>query len=207
MDWLRATIFGPQRRRWPALGLGLAVLLLFFRAHFLLSLTVGDSMLPGLNSGDLLLVARRAYRVEPPRRGEVVIARQRAGLIVKRIVGLPGEEVEVREGMVYINQAPIQESHPIKPGVLEIKPGKLGPGKYALLGDNRSLLLTHQFHAVVSRDQLVGKVVGRLKLPWRTMAKPYACTRDESDGASGFQARLAGTGPEESGDSRRERTW
>jgi signal peptidase I len=53
-------------------------------------------MTPTFASGDLLVVSKQAYRVATPERGDVVVARTRAGLIVKRLVGLSGEGIEVK---------------------------------------------------------------------------------------------------------------
>ena len=89
----------------------------------------------------------------------MVVAKNHHELIVKRIVGLPGEEIEVKVGRIYINQTRLTEHYTVTPGTIQIGAGRLAEGKYALLGDNRSLLISQQIHAVVPKDQIVGKVV------------------------------------------------
>lgn len=146
------------------LASGLIGLLLVFRAHFILSIAKGESMLPGLRSGDLVLVDKLAYGAKDLKRGDIVVAREGNDLIVKRVVGLPGEEVELQQGKLYVNQRPLAEAYPVEPGWLSLGKGRLLEDKYALLGDNRSVSSSVFVHAVVSKDQIVGKVVYSLRL-------------------------------------------
>jgi signal peptidase I len=143
---------------------GLIALLLVFRAHFTLYIAKGESMLPGLQSGDLVLVDKRTYQAENPKRGDIVVAREGNDLIVKRVVGLPGEVVELRQGGLYINQSPLAEGYAIEPGWLNLRRGRLLEDRYALLGDNRSVSGSVFVHAVVSKDQILGKVIQSVRL-------------------------------------------
>jgi signal peptidase I len=138
--------------------------LLVFRAHFSLFIAKGESMLPGLRSGDLVLVDKLAYRAKDPERGDIVVAREGNDLIVKRVVGLPSEEVELRQGKLLVNQRPLAEEYAVEPGWLSLRRGRLLEDRYALLGDNRSVSSTVFVHAVVSKDQIVGKVIHSLRL-------------------------------------------
>jgi len=121
-------------------------------------------MQPTFRTGNLALVYRGAYRTAEPRRADIVVARYRNDLILKRVVGLPGEEVEVRSGALLINGMPVVEGHRIEPGDLTIEKGKLFDGKYALLGDNRALPRSELIHAVVSKEDVVGKVIFSFRL-------------------------------------------
>lgn len=133
---------------------GLAVL----RARFQAVTIHGDSMSPTLESGDWAWIDRYAYRRCPPARNDMVVARWQGEYIVKRVVGLPGEEIAVVDGEVWINGRPSPGPHPRRPGKLGIDPGWLRPDRFALLGDNRSLTDAPTVHAVVTRQQIVGKV-------------------------------------------------
>lgn len=137
----------------------LFALVLAWRWHYVLIVTVGPSMLPTLASGELLLVDKRAYLRRPPRRGEIVVARYGNEFITKRIVGLPGERVELIEGQLWVDGTPLPAEHELTPGPLTIAPGTLGPERYALVGDNRRLSPEQSVHAVVGRDELQGRVV------------------------------------------------
>lgn len=116
-------------------------------------------MAPTYATGDVLLINKRAYAEREPQRGDIVVARVMNGLIVKRLVGLPGEKVEVQDGRVLVEQEPLAEVHSVKPGALDIGPGRLAPGKYALLGDNRAMGAGATVHAVVPKERILGRVV------------------------------------------------
>lgn len=146
------------------LGAAVIGLLLCLRAQFSLALVKGESMHPGLSSGDLLLVDKLAYRAAGPERGDIVVARHGTDLIVKRLVGMPGEQVELRRGTLYVNGFRRAEEYPLERGTLILGKGRLFENKYALLGDNRSLPNSVSVHAVVSKDQIVGKVVRSVRI-------------------------------------------
>jgi signal peptidase I len=132
---------------------------LFARQHLALSLVRGDSMQPTFGSGALLIVHTRAYRNRQPERGDIVLAGLRDDLVVKRVVGLPGEEVEVHAGRVYVNHSALTEDYASTVGALAVQSGRLGRETFALLGDNRDLSRVTPVHAIVRSDQLMGKVV------------------------------------------------
>lgn len=110
----------------------------------------GNSMNAALRDGDLLLVTCFEYIFRAPRRQEVVIClypgrycrrckwmRQR---FVKRVLGLPGETVEIRDSVVYIDGRPIREPY-LDPGktrrIYQMPPRTLGAREVFVLGDNR----------------------------------------------------------------------
>lgn len=67
----------------------------------------GGSMLPTLDVGERFVAAKGAYRDRLPRRGEVVMFEMPDGVYVKRVIGLPGDRVSLRDGALYINDAPV----------------------------------------------------------------------------------------------------
>ena len=138
-------------------GSALIGLLLPLRVRFFPSLVQGESMLPTLRPGDVMLIDKHAYNSVMPSRGDIVIARYHDGLIVKRIAGLPGEVIEVKDGALYINGHLIGENHGTTKGPMEVGRGKLLTGSFASLGDNR--LLLQAVHPVLRKDQIIGKVV------------------------------------------------
>jgi len=151
-----STILG----RWiSAGGTVMIVLALAFRVHYRFTVVVGESMLPTLKPGDLLLVDKGAYNHAEPSRGDIVVVRYLAGFVVKRVVGLPGEEVEVRHGRLYINGGLIKENHRVDPGHLHIEQGSLLDGDFATLGDNRAVVPALAVHPIVTKADILGKVV------------------------------------------------
>jgi len=87
------------------------------------------------------------------------MARYNGEFILKRIVGLPGEEVEVRKGTLYINGAALAEKHAVEPGSLDVGRGRLFDGDFATLGDNRAIPSVLAIHPILSAHDIVGKVV------------------------------------------------
>ncbi len=116
-------------------------------------------MLPTLKPGDVLLVDKRAYKRIEPGRGDIVVARYSGELVVKRVVGLPGEEVEVRNGKLYIDNRLMQEDHQVEQGTLCVEKGNLLEGDFATLGDNRAVSPASAIHPIVTKADILGKVV------------------------------------------------
>jgi len=150
-----------SRRLWRLAAIGVAFLALglAFASQYKFVIVFGTSMLPTLKPGDVLLVDKRAYKQVEPGRGDVVVARSAAGLVVKRVVGLPGEEVAVKDGQLYINRTLAAEKHPIEPGYLDVGEGKLLPGDFATLGDNRAVAPVSAIHPIVTKADILGKAV------------------------------------------------
>ncbi len=139
---------------WLLLALGLALAARHW--VWMPTLILGESMGPTLHPGQLAGINRLAYHFRPPRRGEVVAIRTRRELMVKRIVGLPGEEIAMRGGVFYINEHPLAEPYVRLAGERTIAPGRLGPNRYVVAGDCRS---EGSIVAVVSKQRLVGPLV------------------------------------------------
>ncbi|MEW6301979.1 MAG: signal peptidase I [Verrucomicrobiota bacterium] len=153
------------RRRLRLLGLVLVGVLLLAWSPYRVAVVVGESMRPTFASGDLLLVDRQAYLDTEPARGDIVLVRARDEILLKRVVGLPGERVGINDGALYVNGQLAAEEHPIKPGSLEIGEGRLFDGKFALVGDNRALPPHQTVHLVVTKEQIRGKIIGAFR--WR----------------------------------------
>src|SRR5579862_2757589 len=99
----------------------------------------GRSMVPTLRSGQILWVSSNRSRM--PRRGEIVLARldrPPAGFYVKRVIGLPGERVELRQGKTYLNGVFLSEPYVPSTASLEPKPDvscRLSADSFFVLGD------------------------------------------------------------------------
>jgi len=104
----------------------------------------GDSMKPVLESGDAVLVNRIIYDTSAPKRGDIIVFKpngdQHSYFYIKRIIGLPGETIEIKEGIIYINEEVFEESYATsqltEPGVAKV-PIKLAGDEYFVLGDHR----------------------------------------------------------------------
>ena len=123
---------------------------------------------------DRVLANRFLYRIRDPRRGEIIVfktppaARVKCGAggtFVKRLIGLPGDRVELRlkngNGYVYINGKPLKEPYVEKArrgAVQEFGPVIVRPGNYFMMGDNRSQSCDSRMWGTVPRENLIGKV-------------------------------------------------
>ena len=109
----------------------------------------GHSMAPLLHPGQLVFIDQAAYETRPPRRGELVAARPAAlggsQAFVKRVVGLPNEQVEM-DGRAW----------------------QLGAGEYFLVGDHHAHSIDSRTFGPVKHDELIGPVTARL-WPWKRL--------------------------------------
>ncbi|MFQ5341620.1 MAG: signal peptidase I [Anaerolineae bacterium] len=143
---------------------GIMALVLFVLLQTTIQNTVveGQSMEPNLISGQRLLVNKLAYRLGEPARGDIVVIDSPRGTsekLIKRIVGLPGETVELRGGRVYINGQLIEETYHPAVGMRPYPPTIIPPGYYFLLGDNRDHSGDSRVWGSAPRDLIVGRVL------------------------------------------------
>jgi len=116
----------------------------------------GASMEPTFHAGQLKLLNTWAYRKGEPARGDVVAIRKQRNrtIVLKRIVGMPGEEISVRGGgRVYINGELLQEPYAQGRGIPPQSPIILGPDQYFAIGDNRRVTL----YDVIRFDEILGR--------------------------------------------------
>jgi signal peptidase I len=121
----------------------------------------GISMLPAYKDRSVNCVNRLAYLWHEPRRGDVVSIRY-AGphvMLMKRIVGLPGETVAFKDGRVLINGTPLDEPYEKSPCDWNLPPVKLGADEYFVVGDNRTMPAELHTFGRVERERIIGKVL------------------------------------------------
>jgi signal peptidase I len=127
---------------------------------------------------DRVLACRFCYRLWSPKRGDVVVfntppeaARDcgSGGVFVKRLIGLPGDTLEERDGFVYINGKRLDEPY-VKPGRRDDEthgPIKIPNGQYFMMGDNRTGSCDSRRWGTVARSALIGKVIATYWPPSR----------------------------------------
>lgn len=122
----------------------------------------GPSMLPTLHSGERLVVERVTYLFRPPHRGEVIVFRYPLNpreYFVKRVVGLPGDRVAIKDGYLWVNGQRLEEEYVNARALRAFPEVEVPPDHYFVMGDNRN-------NSEDSRDPRVGfipreLVVGR----------------------------------------------
>ncbi|MFH1651511.1 MAG: signal peptidase I [Chloroflexota bacterium] len=125
------------------------------------SVVIGASMEPNFFEGERLLVNKAAYFFEEPQRGDVIIFKPpgRADSdYIKRIIGLPGDTVEIRGQQVYVDGVPLQEPYITHDPRYTMPETKVASDSYFVLGDNRSNSSDSHTGWLVPRENVVGKV-------------------------------------------------
>ena len=132
-----------------------------------------ESMQPNFYSGDYLITSRQAYRLfGQPERGDVIVFKShlydekgKQKNLIKRIIGLPGDTVEIKNGDVYINGELLQEEYVAEQGLSgEMEAVTVPEGRLFVMGDNRRVSQDSRSPEVgtIEMDSIVGKVVLRL---------------------------------------------
>ncbi|HEY8486098.1 MAG TPA: signal peptidase I [Limnochordales bacterium] len=152
---------------------GAAVLALLIMTFVARAFTVdGPSMLPTLHDGERLMVDKLSYRFREPQRGEIVVFRYPANPrehFIKRVIGLPGDVVEIRGGHVYVNGVALEEPYLTSPTWGQFGPVRVPAGRYFVLGDNRNNSEDSRYPQVgfVPRALLEGRALWRFWPPSR----------------------------------------
>lgn len=163
------------------LKLSLAILVVFSMAVLIVRFFVvspgiinGPSMEPRFVDSDFFWVNKLHYFLAEPQRYDVVqiINLNDKKIIIKRIIGLPGEIVTIKRGHVYIQQSPdapeiLLDEPYLEKGQYSTIPGQNGPlrftlypGDYFVMGDNRPHSVDSRYYGPVSRQLIIGRVVG-----------------------------------------------
>lgn len=114
-----------------------AILCLVFFIWLFPTRIVDESMAPALTSGEVVLCDRLTKFFRMPERGDLVLFATADGLFIKRIVGMPGETVEIVQGHVFINSIPLDESSYVVNYFGDMTPVEVPAGSVFVLGDNR----------------------------------------------------------------------
>jgi signal peptidase I len=121
----------------------------------------GASMEPTLFNGELVIVNKLAYRLGVPARGDIIVfhyPRDPSQEFIKRVVGLPGDQVNITDGHIYVNGQRLEEPY------ISISPNYLGnwsvlENQLFVLGDNRNNSLDSHNWGTVPMDYVIGKAL------------------------------------------------
>ena len=122
----------------------------------------GTSMLDTLHENNIMGVSRLHYRLNEPQRGEIITCNYPEDgnkLFVKRIIGLPGETIEIREGTVYIDGEPIAESYLTRVDDQSMDSITLAEDEIFVMGDNRPVSRDSRAVGPLTLDEIYGRVL------------------------------------------------
>jgi len=155
-----------QKRRLLNILLGVVIVVIVIVILFLAVLGTakvsGSSMYPTYVDGERVMLWKVSSVYD---RGEVVAVKMPTGdEYIKRVVAVPGDEIEVRDGSVWVNGTQLEESY--AQGVTEEETGSvvypltLGEDEYFVLGDNREESIDSRAFGAVKESQIIGRVIG-----------------------------------------------
>lgn len=143
-------------------------------------LVSGQSMEPNFENNNYLIVDEISYRLRQPQRGEVIVfnyPNDTSKRFIKRVIGLPGETVEIKDGEVIIydknNKPEVLDELSYLPKYLETSGNlkvTLGVDEYFVLGDNRPASADSRSWGILPRKDIIGRVYVRI-WPLKSLAK------------------------------------
>ncbi len=160
--WVRILLIGRRpKRTFVRIWVLVVVCFIVFRFLLLPVRIDGISMQPTYRDHGVNFINRLAYLWHEPRRGDVVAVRF-AGphvMLLKRIVGLPGETIEFSGGRLFVNGKELPEPYVKLPCNWNRAPEKVDPGKYFVVGDNRSMPKESHEFGCAERRRIMGKAL------------------------------------------------
>lgn len=141
----------------------------FFHATLGSFKVYGSSMWPTIEHGEYILVNKATYFFHEPQRGDIIVfhsPNDPSSDLIKRIIGIPGDIVEVRDEKVFVNNVAVAEPYIIDPPRYLYPEEEIPAGQYFVLGDNRNSSSDSHKGWKVPRHNIVGKA-------WLTYWPPH----------------------------------
>lgn len=144
------------------IGLVLLAVAVFLLIQFTIqsSIVVGHSMEPSLSDGQRLLISKATFFFREPQIGEVIVFRppnKEQPDYIKRVIAGPGDTVEIKAGVVYVNGSPLDEPYIKDHPYYTLPPTEVPEDNYFVLGDNRNNSNDSHNHWTVPREDIIGK--------------------------------------------------
>jgi len=171
---LSKRIWAPLKSTWEGetligdiMSIAVSVLLAWLIVNYLAQMCVVNqsSMYPTLAHGDRILVNKLAPRYRLPERGEIVVLADPRGVeksLIKRVVGLPGDTVEIQNGLILVNGDPFPEVPTVQTECEDQAPVTVQPGSLYVMGDNRPVSLDSRDFGPVPLTSVEGFAFARV---------------------------------------------
>lgn len=157
--WIKIVVFGRSwKRTLPRLILVAVVAFVVFRFVFPPMVTRGYSMEPTIQNNTLHFVNTFSYRQDDPRPGDLVVVALagRYAMYLKRVLAVPGERIELRDGVLMVDGAVREEPYLTDPGDWTVSAVELADDEFFVAGDNRSMPIEEHKAGIVNRSDIVG---------------------------------------------------
>jgi signal peptidase I len=158
--WLAALLLDLGSTLIPAVIIALLIHVFLAQA----TRVYGQSMEPDLHTNQRLVIEKLSHHFHGPRRGDVIVIHDPGGtpeLLIKRVIGLPGERVTVADGRVYIDGTLLDEPYLAQPTQGSGRSWIVPPLHVFVMGDNRGASRDSRIFGPVPLDQIVGHAVLR----------------------------------------------
>jgi len=131
-----------------------------------------NSMIPTLDIGDRLAIEKVSYHFNPPTTGDIIVFEppeilqlqgySKDQAFIKRIIGLPGQTIDIKNGVVYIDDRPLEEDYIAElPDYLWQGPVKIPEDQYFVMGDNRNNSNDSHIWGFLPKENIIGRAVFR----------------------------------------------
>jgi signal peptidase I len=143
------------------ISFGLMVIaFLIVNSLFQASVVRDISMQPTLVDGQRIIISKIAYNFADPKRGDIIIVHPPIDTrreFVKRLIGLPGDTIEIKNHILYVNNVSLDEPYIKADPEYDFGPCAIPENNYFLLGDNRNNSTDSHLNWTVTREEIVGK--------------------------------------------------
>jgi len=133
----------------------------FLRVSFQGYMVRGACMLPGIEHHDWVMVSKASYFSSDPAHGDVIVFDppfQSEFPFIKRVIAVPGDTVEIKDGKVYLNGTALDEPYISQSPSYTVPAQEIPEGEYFVLGDNRNNADDSHIWGTVPRENIIGKV-------------------------------------------------
>lgn len=138
----------------------------------------GASMEPTLHNNERLIANKISYRFESPKRSEIIIFKPPLEIkrnYIKRIIGIPGDKIEIIKGEIYLNDNKLEENYIEYKSYEDVFAILVPDDSFFVLGDNRSNSSDSRYWGFVPRKNVVGKAwvvfwpLNKIRIPWKSI--------------------------------------
>ncbi len=141
------------------------IILLLIQYVFSITKVVGSSMYPNLKDEEILILNKLKYRISEVKRGDIISLKYAdTKYLIKRVIGLPGDTIKIKNNKVYINEEILNEGYISSELVYDdfslesLNYSKIPENMYFVLGDNRENSLDSREIGLVPKEDIIGKI-------------------------------------------------